>query len=269
MQEKFARIRGAVYGFAIGDAMGATTEFMNEDEIKKEYGRVDDIIGGGWLNLKAGDVTDDTQMSMCVMKVMMDGDYKNFKKNVADRFVKWLASDPDDVGNQCYKAIRYYAEKGEYISMDTTALGNGSLMRSLPCALLNDESSIKLNISQGEITHNNKKCAEIIEKYTNLVKAAIDGKEIDFPKVNLLNPDGYIVNTFNNVLYWASRDSFEETLLGAVNHGGDADTIAAIAGGLAGARFSYSSIPDRWIDKLNPTVRRFLDDFVDFISKGY
>lgn len=269
MQEKFARIRGTVYGFAIGDAMGATTEFMNEDEIKKKYGRVDDIIGGGWLNLKAGDVTDDTQMSMCVMKALMDGDYKNFKKDVADRFVKWLAGGPDDVGNQCYKAISYYADFGEYIARDDSALGNGSLMRALPCALLNDDSSIKLNISQGEITHNNEKCAEIIEDYSKFVNTVIEGREIDFPDLNLLSPDGYIVNTYNNVLYWASRESFEECMLGAVNHGGDADTIGAIAGSLAGARFSYSAIPDRWIDKLNPTVRSFLDEFVDFIIKGY
>ena len=33
------RLKGSLYGFAIGDAMGATTEFMSEDEIKSEYGK--------------------------------------------------------------------------------------------------------------------------------------------------------------------------------------------------------------------------------------
>lgn len=68
------KIAGAMYGFAIGDAMGATTEFMNPTEIKKKYGKVTDIIGGGWLNLKAGEVTDDTQMTMCVIEAVMNSD---------------------------------------------------------------------------------------------------------------------------------------------------------------------------------------------------
>ena len=45
------RLKGALYGFAIGDAMGATTEFMSEDKIKSEYGKLTDIVGGGWLDL--------------------------------------------------------------------------------------------------------------------------------------------------------------------------------------------------------------------------
>lgn len=42
------KIAGAVYGFAIGDAMGATTEFMTHEQIRKVYGKVTNIIGGGW-----------------------------------------------------------------------------------------------------------------------------------------------------------------------------------------------------------------------------
>ena len=39
------RLKGSLYGFAIGDAMGATTEFMSEDKIKSEYGKLTDIVG--------------------------------------------------------------------------------------------------------------------------------------------------------------------------------------------------------------------------------
>jgi ADP-ribosyl-[dinitrogen reductase] hydrolase len=41
--------------------------------------------------------------------------------------------------------------------------------------------------------------------------------------------------------------------------GGDADTIAAITGGLAGAYFGYDAIPERWIRELAPEVRERLD----------
>lgn len=39
---------------------------MSDQQIRDAYGRVTDMIGGGWLNLKPGEVTDDTQMTLCV-----------------------------------------------------------------------------------------------------------------------------------------------------------------------------------------------------------
>ena len=47
LQNLTSKIKGALYGFAIGDAMGATTEFMDAKQIKAKYGKVTDIIGGG------------------------------------------------------------------------------------------------------------------------------------------------------------------------------------------------------------------------------
>lgn len=44
--------------------------------------------------------------------------------------------------------------------------------------------------------------------------------------------------------------SFEEGLIKVVNRGGDADTVGAVAGGLLGARFGYSQIPKRWLERL-------------------
>ena len=82
------KIAGAIYGFAIGDAMGATTEFMNHAQIKKQYGQVTDIIGGGWLNLEAGKVTDDTQMTICVMDALM-GNIKLFEWVTSLNGIEW------------------------------------------------------------------------------------------------------------------------------------------------------------------------------------
>ena len=54
------RALGAYLGFAIGDALGATVEFMRPREIAQAYGVHRDMIGGGWLKLPVGQVTDDT-----------------------------------------------------------------------------------------------------------------------------------------------------------------------------------------------------------------
>jgi ADP-ribosyl-[dinitrogen reductase] hydrolase len=48
------RALGAYLGFAIGDALGATVEFMRPREIALQYGVHRDIIGGGWLKLASG-----------------------------------------------------------------------------------------------------------------------------------------------------------------------------------------------------------------------
>ena len=44
-------IKGALYGVAIGDALGAPLEFMSAKEIANRHGKVTEMIGGGWLNV--------------------------------------------------------------------------------------------------------------------------------------------------------------------------------------------------------------------------
>ncbi|MES9842986.1 MAG: ADP-ribosylglycohydrolase family protein, partial [Candidatus Thiodiazotropha endolucinida] len=60
------RAFGAYLGLAVGDALGATTEFLTPREIREKHGVHDRICGGGWLRLKPGQVTDDTEMSLAL-----------------------------------------------------------------------------------------------------------------------------------------------------------------------------------------------------------
>ena len=266
MQNKIA---GAIYGFAIGDAMGATTEFMTEEQIKQKFGKVTDIIGGGWLNLKAGEVTDDTQMTICVMNALMRTLGKDdiagfsFMMECKKEFIKWYRSGPKDVGGQCARAIRYMINEGRLgIYRDDQALGNGSLMRAMPCALVNKGM---LNELQGRMTHNNYECSQVIQNYSRLIQDYLNGNLYIGNIKSILEPSGYFWNTFNNSVYWSCKDSFEEAIIGAVNHGGDADTIAAITGSLAGAKFGFNAIPRQWINQLNPETKIFLEKFKNFV----
>jgi ADP-ribosyl-[dinitrogen reductase] hydrolase len=52
------------------------------------------------------------------------------------------------------------------------------------------------------------------------------------------------------------NDSFEATLVDAVNRGGDADTTGAIVGMLAGSYYGVDAIPKSWLKALNPNVRK-------------
>lgn len=260
--KKRDRIAGAIYGFAIGDAMGATTEFMSSDMIKAEYGKVTDIIGGGWLNLKPGEVTDDTEMTQCVIDALVNHKHnESFKNKVANNFLKWYSSNPKDVGRQCAKAINIYKRTGKFVMKDKNAIGNGSLMRAMPCAVL---GLYGMNFEQGSITHNNDLCDKIIEDYTGIIQSYLSDGKCNLKSESIFDPSGFIVNTFNNSLYWSQKESFEEAIVGAVNHGGDADTIAAITGSIAGAKFGFKNIPSRWLEKIDSKVMDSLNDFKYF-----
>ena len=66
-----------------------------------------------------------------------------------------------------------------------------------------------------------------------------------------LSNSGYVVDTLQTALYDAlTAESSEEAIVTAVNRGGDTDTIGAIAGAIAGARFGASSLPARWLDEI-------------------
>ena len=264
-EKKFDRIKGAVYGFAIGDAMGATTEFMTKEQIANKFGKVTDIIGGGWLNLKPGQITDDTQMTLCVMDAIMAADESTyeFRSECTKNFIEWYESNPPDVGNQCAMGIIDLMQG--CLPHETVRAGNGSLMRALPCALINKPY---WNEIQGKLTHNNTLCSDLIQNYTRLIRNLLRGK-YTFVKRSLLEPSGFILNTYNNALYWHDKESFEDAIIGAVNHGGDADTIAAIAGSLAGARFGYNAIPERWIDQLDFDIKDKLDEFIDYCGRRF
>ncbi len=255
------KIMGALYGFAIGDAMGATTEFMTAEGIKKQYGQVTDIIGGGWLNIDIGMVTDDTQMMLCVARGMMDRlTFSGRMAQIAKNFENWLDDGPIDVGSTCHAAISgNRGHRWDIWSVRNTErqrkrgrqdYGNGGLMRCLVPCLARD---LSLAREQSKLTHTNDVCDEAIVKYYQAVNNMMDDRAI--PPCVHMEPTGHVINTLNNALYWVNNTrDFREAIFGAVNDGGDADTIAALAGGLAGALYGYSAIPSQWLEVLEKTV---------------
>ncbi|APX00168.1 ADP-ribosyl-[dinitrogen reductase] hydrolase (plasmid) [Halobiforma lacisalsi AJ5] len=69
-----------------------------------------------------------------------------------------------------------------------------------------------------------------------------------------LETSGYVVHSLQTALHdGLLATSAEEAIVTAVNRGGDTDTIGAIAGAVAGARFGASQLPDRWIDAIAET----------------
>lgn len=274
MNEKRAdKIKGALFGFAIGDAMGATTEFMSAKAIKEHYGKVTDILGGGWLNITPGHITDDTQMMLCVARGMMErASFEGRMNRIARNFETWLSEDPIDVGNTCYASIRdntghlweTWSTRNVQRQNSTGKddYGNGGLMRCLVPCLGGD---LKLAREQSNLTHTNRICNAAIQVYYGAIQYLFDG--IILPPHGHMEPIGHVRNTLNNALYWVtSTNNFEEVIVGAVNDGGDADTIAALAGGLAGTLYGYSTIPERWLERLEKSVSEELSHVATWLT---
>jgi len=61
--------------------------------------------------------------------------------------------------------------------------------------------------------------------------------------------EGFVLSSVATSVVWTlgSVGSFEDTLVGAVNLGGDADTVGAMVGGMAGAAAGLATIPARWV----------------------
>lgn len=278
-QEFKDKVAGAVYGFMIGDAMGATTEFMDAGQVKEMYpDKLSNIVGGGCFDWEAGDCTDDTQMTACIMNVISDCPFLDnmnssyFKNMVAEEFVKWYKSNPKDIGNACRRGIKSYID-GSFIDEDDTLMGNGALMRAMPCALVDRDD---LNVAQAEITHFNEDQFKVIIAYSKAIRSYILGvnpcdiseglKKPLGASQDLREPTGHVGDTFINSIYWSSKNSFKECIIGAVNDGGDADTIAAIAGSLSGARFGLHCIPGRWLKQLKPEWKYQAGKFINYVT---
>lgn len=268
------RIAGALYGVAIGDALGGPLEFMNKETIAERLGRVTEMIGGGWLELAPGETTDDTAMTLAVAEGILEDPEMPYQA-IGRKWIGWYYSGPKDIGNACAASIEnairnggdwWEASRQTQVYQGHPVEGNGALMRTIyPALYYTDEKKRRL-VTRGIalMTHAGPKSTDICEEYVEIVRDLImtEGKAVmaaGFYKA-LTEPTGYVVDSYSNAIEAVAwTRNFEDAVVAAVNQGGDADTIGAIAGGLAGAKYGYSQIPKRWIDSLDHELCWLLD----------
>ncbi|HEX2949643.1 MAG TPA: ADP-ribosylglycohydrolase family protein [Armatimonadota bacterium] len=166
--------------------------------------------------------------------------------------------------------------------------GNGSLMRILPVALRYVDKPIEEMLFMAHrisaLTHRHPRSQMACGLYCCLVKGLLYGltpleayrfmvdqgqrcygsapfyseyghfaRVLSGKLADLLETDiassGYVVHTLEaSVWCLLTCESYEETVLKAVNLGEDTDTTGCVAGGLAGVHYSFPSIPQSWVD---------------------
>jgi len=276
------RARASFLGLAIGDALGATVEFMTPTEIRTKHGCHDKLVGGGWLRLRPGEVTDDTQMSLCIARSIVEKGIS--PEDIVGRFVAWYRSRPPDIGNTCRRGIARYITTGAvHGPRNDGDAGNGAVMRMTPVALAtlaNWSGLAGAAIAQAHITHNHPLSDAACILVGQLMQLALIGQGMDrlrrladataagLPTFRYQPYHGlstaYVVDTVQTVLHFLfSTSSFEECLVATVNQGGDADTTGAIVGAIAGAYYGLDEIPRSWLRRLDPLVRQEVESLAD------
>jgi len=280
------RAKGCLIGLAIGDALGAPVEFGSYGSFEPVVGFRD----GGPFNLKAGQWTDDTSQALCLAdsilsnKGFSQGDFLNRMINWKEYGHNSSTGECFDIGIGTAHALQSYGSTGK-VPLNTNSGGNGNIMRLAPVAIAFFRDNYKTqeiaslssltthgHISaltcadflsvmlrsyivssdcEGDITYNCQTndeayeidlCSVTLERIAN----AVTSEESEWHNVS-----GYSTDTLCAALYcFFNTESFEECVLAAVNLGGDADSVGAVAGQIAGAYYGLSDIPQRFIDGL-------------------
>lgn len=253
-------LRTAVYGFAVGDALGVPYEFKERDTFSCEG-----MISGGTWGQLAGTWSDDTSLVLATCDSIRECNGINLE-DMMHRFKRWFydfeytaRDDVFDCGGTTYRAIRRYKNGAPlFICGEKSNLsnGNGSLMRILPLAFTDADSATIAYVSS--LTHANQTSINCCFKYVMSIHHVVRFKNLSAPDKGVLNrtrdevkSTGYVVDSYEAAKWCAGTShGYSEAVLKAVNLGGDTDTIAALTGALAALQWGYDSIPKEWIDKL-------------------
>lgn len=147
------RIAGCIYGMALGDALGAETEFLNIEGILQRFPPAGPLDPPGEPAL----VTDDTQMALAVGDALLAAPQPyapdTLGEHIQRTFVGWY-NDPDNTqsrapGNTCLASIENLME-GQvwHEATDISSKGCGANMRVMPVGLLNVDETTRAAIAQ-------------------------------------------------------------------------------------------------------------------------
>ncbi|SFP96500.1 ADP-ribosylglycohydrolase [Lachnospiraceae bacterium XBB1006] len=263
------KLRDAILGLAIGDALGVPYEFRARGSFT-----CTDMVGFGAHHQPLGTWSDDTAMALATMMAIKSQGGRIVIDTIRENFEAWLKEgaftangDVFDVGNTTWKALT----TGQPC-VGPMENGNGSLMRILPLAFTGAIDEEIRAVSA--ITHGHPISMEACVIYVEVARRLLDGELIGdiLPTLCYAHPferlshlaelpeekiksSGFVLDTLEAAL-WAvcqavdAEDPFADAVLRAVNLGEDTDTVGAVAGGLAGIAFGLKGQGEKWAKQL-------------------
>lgn len=181
------KIAGAMYGLALGDALGRDTEFMKLPAIRKRYG------AHGYMPLPHPALfTDDTQMSLAVSYALESARSltpRELVRTLTNEFIHWKHHDePRAPGVTCMQAIAALKHtRRKHLSWTYASVvsskGCGANMRVLPTAFIPDINvAIGASQLQAALTHGHPVALAATELTALAMRWAAEGVDlIDLP----------------------------------------------------------------------------------------
>ncbi|MCQ2203815.1 MAG: ADP-ribosylglycohydrolase family protein [Bacteroidales bacterium] len=284
----YETIRDALFGMAIGDALGVPFEFEERGSFVATGYHVDANLGGiparsRWKGVVPwGAWSDDTSMALSMMDAIIDEEGRLDMKTMMVKYWEWWnngdncsLNNPFGLGGCVYKSMSRF-EKGIDIELcgcvDEDENGNGSLMHILPLAFTNfSDDEIR---KASAVTHAHELSTEACVIYVSIARKILAGCDImtaieqvtEKTKVGIykdlkqymsipaeeVESSGFVVHTLKTALWCVCNTTcYKDAVLQAVNFGYDTDTVACVAGGLAGIIYGVNEengIPQAWID---------------------
>jgi ADP-ribosyl-[dinitrogen reductase] hydrolase len=287
------RVVGVIVGAAVGDALGAPFEFAPGGTFSARLParRADgagDMIGGGAFGWGPGEFTDDTQMALALASSLLARSGYD-PDDLWSRWRTW-ARTSRDVGATTREALDHADWRlVVHVDPERTA-ANGALMRAFPLALATlgtDTGTARaVTLHQSLLTHAHPAAAWGAWLGVAMMRAGVAGDDplaaLELELSGLAAADAATAGRFIAMLdprwepadgererigngsvwgclaqaVWAlrRRDRFSDVLADVVELGKDTDTVACVAGAIAGAREGLPAIPPGWTGPLHGVV---------------
>jgi ADP-ribosyl-[dinitrogen reductase] hydrolase len=241
-----------------------------------------EMLGGGGFGWRPGEFTDDTQMALALAQSLV----QHQGVHPADLFARWKvwATQAPDVGVITRSSLRHASVEGAATAAHHAlgrSAGNGALMRVTPIALAYatapeataTHECMQAALLQSAVTHHDPAAGWGAAIAAEVIRRTILGADpmAEIADVVALVPaehrERYVtmlaphwqpggrdepgngsVWTCLAQAVWAVRHhaTFHDAVTAAIDLGDDTDTVACVAGALAGARCGIQAIPSRF-----------------------
>lgn len=272
---------GSLIALAIGDAMGAPLEGSLQSEAW-----VTELLPGGRHFRKKGEITDDTMQAMAVAESLAS--CKGFnQKDLILRLFSGYEKRPEWYGPT--SSLFFDLVKSGTVPHHAAWLvhqrrgssrTNGSVMRGFPLGIFYPAPEVYgMSITCSRLTHYDPvagHCSAFLNVMVSDMCRGISRSRAfrralslcTDPEVHAVlgNYPGYdpdpsldaVLCSHAALSSFMNARTFEVAILSAINLGGDADTVGACCGALAGAYWGFDAIPKRWcadLDRYDELVR--------------
>jgi ADP-ribosylglycohydrolase len=189
------KIKGVIYGQAIGDALGLGSEFMDDKEMAQKYPNglkhysdiYQDAHRSRW---RVGEWTDDTDMMLCIANALVKDKGVDLS-HIARNFKQWAEGEPMGIGLHTYKVLMIgdYVDRPQDVSKLVWEMSrgksaaNGGLMRtSIVGALPNEVEKAAADICR--LTHYDPRCVGSCVIVSELIHSLIyDSQPISYQQM--------------------------------------------------------------------------------------